>query len=74
VIWHAGCSSVPLPPASAIRTARWAYLPSGQALRLAPPYAVLHLLGRAASMLSAPSALALPGGTLVTPAVSALPA
>ena len=71
VIWHAGRSSVPLPPASAIQTASWAYLPNGQALRLAPPYAVLHLLGRAASMITA-SALALPGGTLVTPAAGAI--
>jgi hypothetical protein len=73
VIWHAGHSSVPLPPASATQAASWAYLPNGQALRLAPPYAVLHLLGRAASMITAPAALALPGGTLVTPAASAIP-
>jgi len=73
VIWHAGRSSVPLPPASATRVANWAYLPNGLALRLAPPYAVLYLLGRAASMLCAPSSLALPGGTLVTPAASANP-
>jgi len=72
VIWHSGGSSVPLPPASATQMASWAYLPTGQALRLAPPYAVLHLLGRAASMLYAPSVLALPGGTLVTPAASAI--
>jgi hypothetical protein len=37
------------------------------------PYAILHLLGRAASMLSAPPALALPGGTLVTPAAGPIP-
>jgi len=73
VIWHAGHSGVPLPPASSIQAADWAYLPNGQALRLAPPYAILHLLGQAASMLTTPSALALPGGTTVTPAKRAIP-
>jgi hypothetical protein len=71
VCWHAGTSSVPLPPSPLASPGAgpvtWAALPR-PALRLAPPVMVLHLLGRAAAMARDPGALALPGGALVTPA------
>jgi transcriptional regulator with XRE-family HTH domain len=71
VLWHASNSSVPLPPSPlaspGTRPVTWAFLPR-PTLQLAPPVMVLHLLGRAAAMAADPGALALPGGTLVTPA------
>ncbi len=69
VLWHAG-SSIPLPPSSApgAGPVTWAFLPR-PALQLAPPVTVLHLLGRTAAMARHRGSLALPGGTLVTPAV-----
>jgi len=72
VLWHAGNSSVPLPPSPApgAGPVTWAFLPH-PTLQLAPPVTVLHLLGRTAAMARAPGALALPGGTLVTPAAGA---
>jgi transcriptional regulator with XRE-family HTH domain len=71
VLWHAG-SSIPLPPSSApgAGPVTWAFLPR-PTLQLAPPVTVLHLLGRTAAMARDREALALPGGTLVTPAVEA---
>jgi len=71
VRWHAD-GSIPLPPSPApgAGPVTWAFLPR-PTLRLAPPVTVLHLLGRAAAMTRAPGALALPEGTLVTPAAGA---
>jgi transcriptional regulator with XRE-family HTH domain len=69
ISWHAVGSRIPLPPATAGQQAAWAFLPS-PVLRLPPPLAVLHLLSRAAAVARNPSALAMPGGTLVTPATA----
>jgi hypothetical protein len=62
--WHSAGSRIPAPP-----SAKWAYLP-GRAVRLAPPLAVLELLGRAAAMTRAPGALTLPGGAIAFPALT----
>jgi hypothetical protein len=69
VLWHAGHSSVPLPPSPSLGagSVTWAFLPR-PTLQLAPPVMVLHLLGRTAAMARDPGVLALPSGTLVTPA------
>jgi hypothetical protein len=70
VIWHAGNSSVPLPPSPLAppggQSATWAFLPQ-PTFQLAPPLMVLHLLARTAAMARDPGVLALPGGTRVTP-------
>lgn len=74
VVWHAGNSSVPVPPSPLASpgagSVTWAFLPS-PTLQLAPPVMVLHLLGRAAAMARDPGTLAFPGGTRVTPAAGA---
>jgi transcriptional regulator with XRE-family HTH domain len=67
VLWHAADSSVPVPPAAPGWRATWAFLPS-RTILLPPPLAILHLLDRAVAVVRGRSALALPGGTLVTPA------
>jgi hypothetical protein len=74
VVWHAGNGSIPLPPSAlaspGAAPVTWAFLPA-PTLRLAPPVALLYLLGRAAAMAQDPGALALPNGTVVTPAAEA---
>jgi transcriptional regulator with XRE-family HTH domain len=69
VLWHAGNSTIPLPPSPSpgAGSVTWAFLPR-PTLQLAPPVMVLHLLGQAAAMARDPGMLALPSGTLVTPA------
>jgi hypothetical protein len=72
--WHSAGSRIPAPPGTGQKPgadARWAYLPA-RAVRLAPPLAVLELLGRAAAMTRAPGALTLPGGAVAFPALMAL--
>jgi transcriptional regulator with XRE-family HTH domain len=66
--WHSAGSRVLLPPSKAGQAAaRWAYLPAA-VLCLAPPLAVLDLLGWAVAMTSVPGRLRLPGGAVVAPA------
>lgn len=68
ILWHSVGSRVPLPPSkTGLAAARWAYLPTG-ILQLAPPLAVLGLLGWAAAMACVPGKLRLPGGAVVTAA------
>jgi hypothetical protein len=67
--WHSTGSRVPAPPGTGQAPVKWAYLPA-RAVRLAPPLAVLELLGRAAAMTRAPGALTLPGGVIVFPALA----
>jgi transcriptional regulator with XRE-family HTH domain len=68
IFWHSAGSRVPLPPSKAGRAvARWAYLPAA-VLDLAPPLAVLDLLGWAVAMTRVPGRLRLPGGAVVAPA------
>lgn len=64
VTWHADGGSVPIPPGE---DTAWAFLPAAE-ICLPPALAVLHLLGQACSLVRGPATLALPGGTLVTPA------
>jgi Helix-turn-helix domain len=66
--WHSVGGGIPVPPGTGQCAARWAYLPA-RAVRLAPPLAVLELLGRAAAMTRAPGALTLPGGAVAFPAL-----
>jgi transcriptional regulator with XRE-family HTH domain len=67
IFWHTAGSRIPLPPSKAGRAvARWAYLPAA-VLDLAPPLAVLDLLGWAVAMTRVPGRLRLPGGTVVAP-------
>jgi hypothetical protein len=66
--WHSTGSRIPAPPGTGQAPANWAYLPAG-AVRLAPPLAVLELLGRAAAMTRTPGALTLPGGAVAFPAL-----
>lgn len=68
--WHSAGSRIPAPPGTGEQPAKWAYLP-GRAVRLAPPLAVLELLGRAAAMTRAPGTLTLPGGGIAFPALAA---
>ncbi len=74
--WHSTGSRIPAPPGAGQAApsgagqapAKWAYLPA-RAVRLAPPLAVLELLGRAAAMTRTPGALTLPGGAVAFPAL-----
>jgi hypothetical protein len=66
--WHSAGSAIPAPPGTGPSAARWAYLPA-RAVRLAPPLAMLELLGRAAAMTRAPGTLTLPGGAVAFPAL-----
>jgi hypothetical protein len=68
VRWHAAGGRILLPPSAAGEgSASWACLPS-RGVRLAPPLAVLSLLGRAAAMTRTPGVLTLSGGMIVAPA------
>jgi hypothetical protein len=69
--WHSAGSHVPAPPGAlgpGSTPARWAYLPA-RTVRLAPPLAILELLGRAAAMTRAPGTLILPCGVRAFPAL-----
>jgi transcriptional regulator with XRE-family HTH domain len=66
--WHSVGSRVRLPPSKAGQAAaRWAHLPVA-VLDLAPPLAVLDLLGWAVAMTHVRGRLRLPGGAVVAPA------
>jgi len=68
--WHAGGGRIPAPPSRlpAGQRAAWAHLPS-RPVRLAPPVALLGLLGTAAAAVShGQPGLTLPGGIRVIPA------
>jgi hypothetical protein len=67
IFWHSAGGRVPLPPSRAGRAVRWAHLPAA-VLDLAPPLAVLDLLGWAVAMTAVPGRLRLPGGAVVAPA------
>ncbi|MGH3250304.1 MAG: helix-turn-helix transcriptional regulator [Trebonia sp.] len=68
--WHSAGGRVPMPPSKAGRAAtRWAYLPAA-VVQLAPPLALLDLLGWAVAMTRVPGMLRLPGGAVVAPAGS----
>jgi transcriptional regulator with XRE-family HTH domain len=61
--WHSAGSSIPAPPSSAT----WAHLPAA-GIHLAPPQAVLDLLGWAAARVSGPDTLTIRGSVTVAPA------
>jgi transcriptional regulator with XRE-family HTH domain len=68
VRWHAAGSRILLPPSPAgTSTISWAYQPP-RGVRLAPPLAILDLLGKAAAITRAPGTLTLPGGVIAAPA------
>jgi hypothetical protein len=70
--WHGDGSRIPAPPSVLPRRghAEWAHAPS-RAVRLAPPAALLGLLGPAAAAAVAGSGLTLPGGIRILPALDA---